>query len=382
MIQLKTFIFLAFLVFNSLVFTLGNKKLRVKSQFKSTKLANKKTNDLQEFCWKDTYFRGVGTIPTECGEGKVKIGLLCYSECPSGYKRFGFDCYQTCPSGWSDQSLFCRLPEYGRGAGYPWKFGDGFNDNGMKKRCENDHGVGKCEKNGLIFYPKCKSGFYNFGCCICRPSAPNCSALGFNGGIDLSCAKKIKIGDPKPMDCRSGTLKNAGLCYTPCKDGYNGIGNICWGKAPSGWVDCGMGAAKDSLTCGTAVTGQIVSVVKLTINAVTLGMSCSANQSATAAEKSVRVTAYSSEVKALLNYFEKNKDAIKSAVQNFNGLQTLATNLYDIFSHNDGSTGTWDDITIEDITRIVADFLAVIDTTGIANVVSQYTYPKCSKYFG
>ncbi len=90
---------------------------------------------LAEFCWKDSQVRGVGTIPTECASGRVKIGLLCYSNCPSGYTRVGFDCQQNCLSGWANQGLFCRLTEYGRGAGYPWKFGDWFNDNGMIRRC-------------------------------------------------------------------------------------------------------------------------------------------------------------------------------------------------------------------------------------------------------
>lgn len=87
------------------------------------------------FCWKNSYGRGVGTPLSTCPAGKEKIGLLCYSKCPAGFSRFGFDCHQNCPSGFSDQGLFCRLLEYGRGAGYPWKFGDGLNNHGMYSRC-------------------------------------------------------------------------------------------------------------------------------------------------------------------------------------------------------------------------------------------------------
>jgi len=88
-----------------------------------------------DFCWKNSYFRGFGRIPTECAPGKDRIGLLCYPPCPSGYERFGFDCRQKCPSPFTDQGAFCRITEYGRGAGYPWKFGDGLNNNGMFSRC-------------------------------------------------------------------------------------------------------------------------------------------------------------------------------------------------------------------------------------------------------
>lgn len=381
--QTQTMMFLSLLLLFQIVFSLknmsmSNKNSKIRSFIKKSSV---KTKDLQEFCWKDTYFRNVGIIPSKCSGDKEKIGLLCYSKCPSGYSRFGFDCHQNCPSGWSDQGLFCRHAEYGRGGGYPWKFGDGFSDKGMKKRCENEHGSGKCEKNGAIYYPKCKSGYYSFGCCICRPYAPNCSALGYNSGIDLSCAKKIRIGDPKPMDCESGYVKSAGLCYKQCDEGYTGIGNICWGNAPSGWVDCGMGAAKDSLTCASIVTSQISSVVKLTINVATFGMSISANQSATAAEKSTAVIAYSSDVKKLLDFWTKNKDTFKSIMTNFNAANIIAQSLYDVLSADDGSDGLWDDITIEDVTRIVADLMSIVEPTGVASVVSEYTYPKCSKYF-
>ena len=53
----------------------------------------------------------------------------------SGYKRFGLDCHQICPQDFRDDGLLCRKTEYGRGSGYPWRFGDRLNDNGMRSRC-------------------------------------------------------------------------------------------------------------------------------------------------------------------------------------------------------------------------------------------------------
>ena len=95
------------------------------------------------FCWKDSYGRGVGTIPNDCGN-RVKLGLLCYEKCPSGYHRFGVDCHQNCPSGWRNDGLFCRMAEYGRGVGYPYWASDWFDGSKMRKRCERDHGRGGC----------------------------------------------------------------------------------------------------------------------------------------------------------------------------------------------------------------------------------------------
>lgn len=39
------------------------------------------------------------------------------------------------------------------------------------KKCEKETG-GPCEKYGLFVYPKCKEGYSNVGCCLCRPACP------------------------------------------------------------------------------------------------------------------------------------------------------------------------------------------------------------------
>lgn len=276
----------------------------------SSSLALSKHQDaLTEFCWKDSYGRGVGTIPTTCG-ALDKIGLLCYPKCPAGYSRFGFDCHQNCPDGWADQGLFCRLAEYGRGAGYAWKFGDALNDKGMKGRCEAANGKGNCEKNGLIYYPKCKPGYFNVGCCICRPTAPNCGALGFNNGIDLSCAKKIIIGAPKSMSCSANLEYDAGLCYPNCKTGFYGVGPVCWADAPANWVGCGMGAAKTTMVCSTIVFGQVTSVGNMALNIATAG----AGKTGSIAKDSAQASELKKKFEALKKLIKEN-EKVKSAIE-------------------------------------------------------------------
>lgn len=196
------------------------------------------------FCWRDSYLRS-GTSPTSC-QTTDKIGFQCFEKCPAGYSRVGLNCYQNCPtdSGWADQGLYCRLVEYGRGAGYGWQAADGFSNSGMFSRCEKDNGQGNCEQSGAIVYPKCKAGFSAFGCCICRPAVPNCEALGYNNGVDLSCAKKVILGASKSMSCDGGLHFDNELCYPPCKAGYYGVGPVCWQNTPPGWNSCGMAVAK------------------------------------------------------------------------------------------------------------------------------------------
>ena len=206
------------------------------------------------FCWRRTYGRGWGEVITDCPSPKEKIGALCYSPCETGYSRQGtFDCQQECKPGWRDDGLFCRLPEYGRGVGYPWKIGDALNDSGMFSRCERDHGRGNCEKTGLIVYPKCRSGYSNIGCCICRPSFSSCPAEGYaDFRIDLSCGVKIKMGDPTPLICGSGLELDGALCYPPCAGGYYGVGPVCWQECDVDQTNCGLGEQRCLCTLSDA----------------------------------------------------------------------------------------------------------------------------------
>jgi hypothetical protein len=113
------------------------------------------------------YGRGVGYprndgCEADHGSGKCeKYDLLYYPKCWAGYSAVG--CCICRLLGSSNQTS-----EYGRGVGYPWQFGDSLNDNGMIQRCEAEHGSGKCEKYGLLYYPKCRAGYSAVGCCICR----------------------------------------------------------------------------------------------------------------------------------------------------------------------------------------------------------------------
>lgn len=76
-----------------------------------------------------------------------------------------------------------------------------------------------------------------------------------NPGIDLSCAKKIIIGKPYTGQCEPNQEKNVGLCYKKCDTAYTGIGPVCWGRNPNGWVGCGMGSATTTKVCVDTIMG-------------------------------------------------------------------------------------------------------------------------------
>lgn len=128
-----------------------------------------------------------------------------------------------------------------------------------------------------MYYPRCRSGYHNFGCCICRPEVPNCADFNLNQGVDLSCAKKVIIGDPHSGQCYSNEEKDVGLCYPKCDTAYDGVGPVCWGRAPDGWVSCGMGAATTSKVCTDTIVNQVASVGQMALNVVTMGTAAAAS---------------------------------------------------------------------------------------------------------
>jgi hypothetical protein len=121
-----------------------------------------------------------------CPYGLENSAGLCYKACDAGYSGKVTMCIPECPSGFRDDGLYCAKPAaYGRGAGYPWKFGDSLNDSGMYRRCESDNGAGNCEKSGAIVYPRCKQNFHAVGCCVCSPDCPSKTT-----DIGVSCQKQ------------------------------------------------------------------------------------------------------------------------------------------------------------------------------------------------
>ncbi|KAF0717515.1 Aste57867_2248 [Aphanomyces stellatus] len=149
--------------------------------------------------------------------------------------------------------------DYGRGEGYPWKFGDALNDSGMILRCERDKGKGNCEKCGQIIYPKCASGYVVLGCKICHAVAPallsNENVLDEEGVMNpvfnlddavndqalvpygRGAGYPWKFGDSLNHDgqfnrCQAANGNgNCELCgyniYPKCKPGYTGTPSAC-----------------------------------------------------------------------------------------------------------------------------------------------------------
>ena len=223
------------------------------------------SNAADDFCWKDSYGRGVGTIPTTCTDGKENQAGLCYDKCPAGMNGVGPVCWSACPPGYVDHGAICHidLPLTRDGTGWS---------------CQHRDGWGTCWHWVL----NCPSGYTNAGlfCALTARSTP----AGFSGTyLDPMKNTHARGAGTIPTGCPGGKENQAGLCYDNCRSGFSGVGPVCWASGPSGWVGCGMGSARSSGICASVVMDQVGSVGALAADIATMGASGAAKSAATTA---------------------------------------------------------------------------------------------------
>lgn len=110
-------------------------------------------------------------------------------------------------------------------------------------------GVGFC-------YKPCNPSFRSDGATICWKDYPTFENNGQLHTI-TSITKKITLNTGKPLStCDPSQEKNGLLCYPKCKTGMNGVGPVCWANlqdvgigTPVQLEDCPAGWSNDGLTC-------------------------------------------------------------------------------------------------------------------------------------
>lgn len=95
-------------------------------------------------------------------------------------------------------------------------------------------------KDAGLCYPECPEGYKGVGP-VCWEDCPSDMT-----DIGVSCQKKSygRGAGTVPNVCPSGLQNEDGLCYPGCKYGYNGVGPVCWQECPSGFADVGVSCAK------------------------------------------------------------------------------------------------------------------------------------------
>lgn len=324
-----------------------------------------------KFCWKETWVTDASktVIPDKCSPNQERNGLFCYDKCRAGYTSNRIDgCVQNCPAGSTDDGLFCGWPSY-KAAEYPvWD----------EARCKQKHSTG-CWKSGLLWVENCKTG-YKHVLGFCEKKDINCGALGLKGNrIANSCAKDFYTRPPQQAGCPAGTEFSAGLCYAQCGTTADRVGFVCWGKCPTGWVQCGMGCAKTEQDCRDNVTDQVVSVVdavaSTTLLVGSLGASAAGkNIMSKAAWKGIKQIGKTAAVDVLKSV------AVSTALQAPGNIGKIANGTAD-YIWNVGSI--MDNTVMTDIekqhaiAKLALDSVALVEPTGVAGVVSAYTKPVC-----
>eukprot|EP00798_Chlamydomonas_sp_ICE-L_P011797 gene11797-16073_t len=204
------------------------------------------TNVKNPFCWKDSYGRGVGTIP-----GRV-------ADCPSTYTNNGATCGRgadsisagslvaDCPSGYTNMGLTCY------------------------------RGPSTYSKGCTTIFKKfsCSSGYTDNGC-FCGRGA---SSLG-----------------PSSMVCPSGYFRSSitARCHKNCPSGYTNTGETCFRGVSTlgmGSMTCKTAAcAKTSADCGFAVADQIIAPLVVAANVFTLGIAKAGSTAVEGTTNAVRV---------------------------------------------------------------------------------------------
>jgi len=318
-----------------------------------------------EFCWKDSYGRGVGTIPTQCAAGQENQAGLCYKTCNTGYSGVGPVCWSACPAGYTDMGAVCHINKaltqdvsWECTAWWPGWMG------------------GACRWKDS----RCPADYTNVGLFCALTSAGKSAPAGFSGTfLDPMKNSYGRGAGTIPTGCDSSKENDAGLCYSKCNAGYAGVGPVCWGQAPTlgtpptKWVECGMGAAASSKVCGSIIFDQVSSVGTLALTIGSMGSSTALTAGMSAPEKATRLAKLKqqySEMKVAFELLKKNNKNIVTAYERAGDLKTLY----------DANESAKDAVTEEDMARVAASIASILDPTGASATVAAYTYPKCSKY--
>ena len=387
------------------------------------KHSNSNANSALDYCWKDSYGRGVGTIPYKCSASQETQGkapfFTCYDKCPTGYDSTALGgCMQTCPAAtfrdafgncvdngkgkqrykFSEYTLVSN-PNPGRCNLFKYPFGKNIG-NCFMDECKKRNGANGCEWHGAAVIAKCKPGYKKAALhCI-----PDLDCKGFAGkGVDITgktfCETKRKPPrPPRAADCGAGYVNDAGLCYKNCAKGYTGVGPVCWVKCPTingkKWVECGAGCAEDATACGLNTTDMVVSVLDSAISIASLGtgsgitkLTKSARQGLTKGIKQAAkqygknfTKRFTSGYKKAFKTITKEGMAKVGVIQDINTLQGTGRGIADFFGAVQEVVGR--DISQEEMDFQIAQqalsYGSLLDPSGVMGVVAAYTKPICN----
>jgi hypothetical protein len=297
-----------------------------------------------DFCWKDTQTRGVGTIPKSCTDGKEYKDGLCYTPCKAGMNGVGPVCWSACPAGYIDMGAICHIDKALLKEG-SWECTEKWGDTCMWKKMT------------------CPGDYTNIGLLCALTSVP--TPAGFSGTyLDPMKNTYGRGAGTIPTGCADDQQYDAGLCYTKCGLKYSGVGPVCWGQTPKGWVGCGMGAASSGDACHDAVSDQVSSVGEAALNIATLG-------AGSAATKPLRFKRLRELYKAAKEKSEKFREAVSKARETQGRVGTLLGVLE--------TSSSGEELSDVEFVALAANVASLADPSGVSGIIVAYAHPVCSK---
>jgi hypothetical protein len=220
------------------------------------------------------------SMPANCPPGYTNMGLTCTnwdtwhtidlwnnSSCPTNYwlDATGLRCYYNCSvsyTGYTNIGDYCARDALSISLDYATC------PAGYHKAI----GITTCE-------PNCKHGFHNFGLTCFADSLTYPRYSFTNPGHGHLCPEGYVRDASNPL----------GYCYRPCPSGYYGELGTCYQNCPSGWTICGVGCARDGLTCASETFGQVYSVLVVAANIVSMGLTTSVTSSGALLATSIKI---------------------------------------------------------------------------------------------
>lgn len=116
------------------------------------------------------------------------------------------------------------------------------------------------ENNGGLCYDPCKEGYKSDGAVLCyKQYGDYWENKGFPAAPTLtSITKTVLTNTGVPYSgCGDGLEQDGALCYEPCREGYDGVGPVCWARIQhNDWVGtipekqgCDPGQRDDGTSC-------------------------------------------------------------------------------------------------------------------------------------
>jgi len=157
--------------------------------------------------------------------------------------------------------------------------------------------------------------------------------------------------------CKDGLEMSAGACYQACPRGYNGIGPVCTSKTPPGYIACGLGYAKNRLSCTFIAADQAAVTTNL---ALILSGNLVGGKAGMAAKRANKMSSMSAQ--NLLDLAKAFPDLQKLAAKHGNELAWLA---------NKAKGGALVSADAKRAARIVNDMSRTIKANRLTSVVQM-----------